>query len=698
MHKVLTVVFCALVSIWMQGQQTNPITLQKQLKEVDDTTKLRLLNELYQYYIVVNYDSALLFSQERKNIAEKLNDSVEIANSIRSIGACYWTKGDTEKAFEYFTLALNKFIESGYEPGIASAYNNLGLVHYDFGNHSNALEYYLKALKIYEQLDNKKNIAALCNNISNVFIILGDYNQALPYLNKSLKINQELDNQINIEINLVNKGSLYMGLKMIDSADFCFNQALEIAIKENDLYGQANCYENIAIVYQEKKEYILALKFFNKSIETYNVYGAFEGNLNNYNNMGVVYDSLQNYRKALEYSLKCFELAQSLKAKQYIQQSAYSLSEIYAKTNDTRMAHKYLKVSYMYRDSLLNEDTRLKVNQLEMQHKFDKKIQEAELKQANEEILHQVELSRQKNIRNYAIGAIIMLLFLLIMVGYSHRLKRKSNKELLLKNAEIGNQSEEINLQNEILIERNEKITEQKEKIEKLNKSKDKIFSIIGHDLRNVVGTTANSLSYLANKKIALDSENTQLLLNELRDNAKRTFNLLENLLLWGKSQMSGIKAEPIQFNLTDSIKETLSFLSTMAQKKNITIHNKFNDKTIVFADPESIKTVIRNLISNAIKFTDKDGEIEIAIVEENGRVRVSVNDNGTGIPNDIVQEIMDPSKFHTTTGTSHEGGAGLGLSLCHDYLVANNSKLEMKSEEGKGSEFYFYLPLNNPV
>ncbi|NJO89629.1 MAG: HAMP domain-containing histidine kinase [Chloroflexia bacterium] len=174
------------------------------------------------------------------------------------------------------------------------------------------------------------------------------------------------------------------------------------------------------------------------------------------------------------------------------------------------------------------------------------------------------------------------MLFLLLIAIYSYLLKKRTNQQLLIKNAEIGNQSEEINLQNEMLIERNEKITEQKEKIEKLNKSKDKIFSIIGHDLRNVVGTTASSLSFLADRKSTLEGENTQLLLNELRDNAKRTFNLLENLLSWGKSQMSGIIIEPVQFEVTDSINETIGFLSTMAQKKNITIHTKFEDETLV--------------------------------------------------------------------------------------------------------------------
>ncbi len=695
--KILFLFVLQSCGLYFFGQEKRELdSLKSVLYHTETFQQFSACQELYDFYIKSNTDSALKYVDLKIELAEKIGDSSKIAKSIKEKGNVYWTKDNSIEALKYYKTALKIYDQIVDNKGVGTCFNNLGLVNYNFGNYEIATDYYLKALKSFGRNDSNTVVSTINNNLGLIFTEENDYAQAKLYFARAIEINSKLDNVVGIVDNCINLGLI---AEKEDSSELAFGyyrEALDNSIKINDKISTAVCYLEMANSYGKKKDYKKALEYYNLAVETNISAGNPDRNALNYSNIGLTYGEMGERQKALEYYLKSYKLASSLKFKAVIEHVAHLLAVEYEFKGDYKTAYKYLQISRSYSDSLFNEDTKVNINKLEMKHQFENKVKDLELQQMEKDILQQAELEKQKLIRNYFIGGALLLLLMLIIAIYSYFLKKRTNQQLLIKNAEIESQSEEINLQNEMLIERNEKITEQKEKIEKLNKSKDKIFSIIGHDLRNVVGTTANSLSYLANKRISLDSENTQLLLNELRDNSKRTFTLLENLLSWGKSQMSGITIEPVPFDVSDSINETVGFLNTMAQKKNIEIHTNFDGKTMVFADSESIKTVIRNLISNAIKFTEKNGKIEVSVVEGGGQVKICVNDNGIGISSDEIKKIMDPSKFYTTTGTSHEGGAGLGLSLCLDYLVANNSKLEVKSEEGKGSEFFFYLPSGN--
>ncbi len=697
--KISLLLILQLYGLYLFAQEEIKLDSLKSILNSEKVTEhLNACQELYDFYIRNNTDSALKFVDLKIKIAEKTKDSSNIAKSIKEKGTVYWSQSNYIEALKFYQTALKIYTQLNDKEGVGMCLNNVGLVNHDLGNYEIATDYYLKGLRAFGKNQNNKTVAIINNNLGNIFTLENDLEQAKLYFTKALDINSKLNIIDGIKNNYINLGLIADKEDSTEMALDYYQKALEICIKINDKLSSATCYTNIAVVFANKKEYTTALSYYDKAIEANVEAGNPLGNINDLCNIGIIYSAQNKSNLAINNFQEAYDLAIKSRKKDMIERAAYLLALEYGSKGFYKMASEYHIISRTYRDSLFDEDTKLNISRLEMKHQFENKVKELELQQMEKNILQKAELEKQKLIRNYFIGGALFLLLLLIIAIYSYLLKKRTNQQLLIKNAEIGNQSEEINLQNEMLIERNEKITEQKDKIEQLNKSKDKIFSIIGHDLRSVVGTTASSLGFLANKKSAIEGENTQLLLNELRDNAKRTFDLLENLLSWGKSQMYGITIEPAQFDIADSIKETISFLNTMAQKKNIALNTKFEGKTIVFADIESIKTVIRNLISNAIKFTEKNGEIEVSIMEVDNKVKISITDNGIGISDDEIQKIMDPSQFHTTTGTSHEGGAGLGLSLCHDYLVANNSKLQLESKEGQGSVFYFYLSSNTFV
>jgi two-component system sensor histidine kinase/response regulator len=588
--------------------------------------------------MVTNFDSAIKYKNLQLELATSTQNHEAIALCIRDLGNCYWKMGKTSEAYLKYLEAKDYSISHQDTFGIGAAMNNIGLIHYDFANYQLAVEYFIEALKVFESLGNKRTIAIVSNNIGTIFKELKDYEQSINYTNQAYALNKEMNSKKGMASNLLNLGVTHDELKHYDTAIYYYEKSLELRKETDDLLGQAKCLTNLASSYGSLKQYERSMNLFKSSIALYKELNVDDRNVHNYSNIGLIYRETGNFKMAIDYQLKAFNNAKRLNLRKLIEASANKLAEAYHSNNQHKLAGDYFQIALEYKDSLYDENQRVNINKLELKHKFEKELQQNELIRVEEEFSHKVELEKQKSFLNFAIAGFIIVFSLLILIGYHYNHKKKVNKQLMAKNAEISNQSEEINLQNEMLIARNEKITQQNEQIDKLSKSKDKIFSVIGHDLRNAIGTTANSLSYLLGKKSSLDGKNTQMLLSELRDDSTRTYTLLENLLSWGKSQMSGVKVKPVQFDITEPILETVRFLNIIAQKKDISVLTSFEEKTMVFADPESIKMIVRNLISNAIKFTENDGKIEVSASEKDGKMKISVKDNGVGISEEALQ------------------------------------------------------------
>ena len=238
-----------------------------------------------------------------------------------------------------------------------------------------------------------------------------------------------------------------------------------------------------------------------------------------------------------------------------------------------------------------------------------------------------------------------------------------------------------------------DKISRQAESLKELNATKDKMFSVISHDLRAPLGGIKSMLDLMyedqsANKQISLQS------LNSLKNAADQTYNLLENLLYWSRSQRGRLVNNPEMINLYDLVIENMELLQTMSDNKKIEVNNQVDPHATALADRNMVKTVLRNLIINAIKFTREKGQITMANEYKDGLLEVSVTDNGVGIQKQNLEKILNMKEYYTTFGTKREKGSGLGLNLCIDFIRRNNGELYIDSEYGKGSTFTFTLPV----
>lgn len=229
--------------------------------------------------------------------------------------------------------------------------------------------------------------------------------------------------------------------------------------------------------------------------------------------------------------------------------------------------------------------------------------------------------------------------------------------------------------------------------LRELNATKDKLLSIIAHDLRNPFTTLIGFSETLVDDFDEMDEQDIKHFLRLIRDSANKGHGLLENLLHWSRSQLGRISVTPETIRVKDIVAENIELLSDTASKKTIEITDHTQPQHCLSADANMLTTVVRNLLSNAIKFTPPGGKITIESHETDQMIDVSVSDTGVGMNAETLQKLFKLNEIHTTKGTAQEGGTGLGLVLCKEFIDKNNGFIWAESQENEGSRFSFALP-----
>lgn len=238
-----------------------------------------------------------------------------------------------------------------------------------------------------------------------------------------------------------------------------------------------------------------------------------------------------------------------------------------------------------------------------------------------------------------------------------------------------------------------EELRESEQKLRQLNATKDKFFSIIAHDLKNPIGAFKNVLELLYNDFESFTKEEILEFIEPLQESATQLYSLLENLLLWARTQTKSLQIAPIEFNISDLVHQNISLLKLNAENKKVQLSADVPERLLVFADMNSITTVLRNLITNAIKFTNPNGRVLVSARKKEGFAEVCVEDTGIGMSKETMEKLFRIDVHHTTLGTANEKGTGLGLIVCKEFVEANGGRIWVESEEGKGSKFFFTIP-----
>jgi len=259
-----------------------------------------------------------------------------------------------------------------------------------------------------------------------------------------------------------------------------------------------------------------------------------------------------------------------------------------------------------------------------------------------------------------------------------------SKREIKEKNIELA----ELNVGLE------KKVEERTTQLRELNATKDKFFSIIAHDLKNPFNALMGFSTLLLDDYDAFDDDERKDLIQTMSDASENAYKLLENLLEWSRSQTGSIKWHPDTIRLDEIAALTIDLLKNQAMNKDISIKGVVPANTTAYADGNMITTVIRNLMSNALKYTPKGGEVKLYANQQKDQVEITIEDNGVGIRKEDLDKLFRIDVNFSTNGTNNEMGTGLGLILCREFIDKNNGKIWVESEEGKGSKFKFTLPL----
>jgi signal transduction histidine kinase len=528
----------------------------------------------------------------------------------------------------------------------------------------------------YEKKSDFNQAAFHYSKSANIYWVYGHLEIAIDLFHKALEMSEKIGNLNGIYILNTNIGMIHVDLDQYDLANEHFVKATSTAQKLGRKFDIASSLINQATICYETSKFEDALNILNSAHVLAQELNDIKLLRNTYSLFTKVYDKIGKREESAKY----FDLFAAVTRK--IQQEEVLKKEEEAKKLVSQAKSRMLEAEaemYATEKELQVKDMELIEKQrfLEMAEKESEQRQmQIELLSKERELQHAI-ISRQNLMRNVYIGIIVIVLCITAMILYFYHEKEKANILLQQKNSEISRKNVEIEAQAKQLRE--------------LNQLKDKLFSIISHDLRSPLGSLFTLLSLT--KQGYFTEEGFKKVVEELSKNVGYTSELLENLLKWAQSQMHGTKINATQFSLYEAIQVKANLYNGQAAAKGIDIKNLVENKINVFADRDMIELVLRNLIANAIKFSNEGSTVTISAVQSSGNIEICIADTGLGISSDNMKKLFGKEIF-TTYGTYNEKGTGLGLILCKDFITLNGGEIWANSTPGKGSEFYFTLPI----
>ncbi|MFN2396494.1 MAG: tetratricopeptide repeat protein [Bacteroidales bacterium] len=651
-------------------------------------------------------NQALEYANEALTIAERLNRPSKVADALSYIGVIYWQMGDFSMALDYHLEANGIYEEIQDHKGIARSNTNLGIIFSSQSHYDRALENYFKALTLYEEIDNKEGMAVVLNNIGMVYSHQRDYDIAERYHLQSLELKQSENDPKGMAFSYNNLGRVYQGKNEPEKARDFYFKALDIRRELADKREIANTTENLGYLSFLLDEYEEAERYLQEALELYNEVDDKSGLAKTLNSLGKLYHQKGDGVSARNYFNQSLRLAQDIGSNRLVMENYGNISEVLASTGDYQTAYRFQQEYNEIRDSIYNEESRRKIYELQFLYDREQKESEVQLLRKNEQI-NLLSSQRDRLLRNFLIVGVIMVLVSLFLLY---------NRFLILRNSNIllEKQKEEISESNAQLVELNHSLMEQKKMYEELNHklnisnkklkeseknlmeinaTKDKFFSIISHDLRNPFASIVSFSRILKRDILNMSKDELSELALELDKSVLKIDNLLENLLQWSRTQTGKIKYRPEYIALHEIIKDNVNLVLNNARDKNIKLNDSVDDDLAVWADRNMTDTVIRNLLSNALKYTDQGGEIVLSSYVKNHKAYISVKDNGVGIPEENKKKIFQTDSLHSTYGTMDEKGSGLGLLLCKEFVEKQGGEIFFESKKGEGSVFTFSLP-----
>ncbi|WP_158584328.1 ATP-binding protein [Reichenbachiella sp. MSK19-1] len=540
------------------------------------------------------------------------------------------------------------------------------------GNLKTAIRHYVDAAKYYQFDDDSVGVSTCYLSLGGTYHVLGDYDKSIEYYKRSIDIYLSLNDTLRLASAYLNISESYRKEMNIDSAIIYLDEAKSFYDKINYTIGSAYALGNKGLIYKNINESSLAVKYLSEAIlllkevgDSYSIsYFSVE--------LSHVLAEQGHFREAIELDIEALKLARKEGLKEQIRDASLQLSELYSSQSNFKKAHYFQSQYITYRDSINNEETVRKMADLRTEFEVGLKQAEVDLKQKEVDLLQKEAYISRVLLAAGGVFVILLLVVVVVLWQLYHMKVRAAN-----------------------VVRRKRQVIEgQHRRVLQLNATKDRFFSIISHDLRGPISNFSGVAGLIQLYIEDGDYVELKRIGRILENSSHELSTLLDNLLDWAMNQQGVFPYDPEEVSAEEICNPTLRVLSNSANAKNITMTEEVHSEYMVHVDVNSATTTIRNLVSNALKFTPEGGTVTLTVEREGDYAVFVVEDNGIGIPEDKMKNLFGFDGERKRWGTDGEKGVGLGLNLVREFVELNKGKVTVTSKESQGSCFRVYFPL----
>ncbi len=632
-------------------------------------------NRLYIYLLLLCvpflYESAKAADPATKDDNSKIDSLNQVALNQKNLQVAF--------ALQNLFVAENMAISAKYQKGLATNYLYQAGIFHQMGYDKKALSTYYKSLQIFKALNDTFNIAFIGQQIALSLSSDGKTDEALQLYNQSLEVFVKLNRQediVNVKNNL---GTIELNLNHIPKAEQYFTDALSTSLAIKYIYGEKKANYNLGLLEERRNNFRAAEAHYIQSLSRDEAIKDKYGTALNELQLASLNSKQNMPDAAINMAREAYLSANSILAFNLMKEAASKMITVYRQKGDIENA-------FQWQDSLVKILRTQIDNEKEYALNYIEVIKSQDIQKATAES----EVQNARRVQREQLLVITVGTFILIIVAVlavlalvNYQRQRFFGKELKQKNEIIEKNSASLD-------QLNKEISQQNLLLEADNKTKNKLLSIISHDLRTPLVNTKGVLN-LVNQGM-VPQEEADRLLQLLETQYIGTTSLLDNLLFWIKGQMNGQGDDKVKVGLFHLVRTLEDEQRLPLLKKNIELKNNIDRAISIMIEKEMIRIVCRNLISNAIKFTNDNGVIEITSRIDSHMLYITVKDSGIGMSKEAIEKV-NAKQYYNTTGTSYEKGSGFGLMLCRDLIAKNGGELAIDSEPGKGSSFTISIP-----
>lgn len=624
------------------------------------------------------YDDASINLLKAIEIRITLNDSRGLASAYNEMGNLFSEKGDLAEALKYYLKSLKISQEANFQNEKARAINNIGITYRKLGSHRNALKYFDQALELMSDKSDPLGKAYVYIHHGNTLLDMGIPDKALESFFKAYELRRTTNNPISISQSYRSIATAYMELNSFEQARSYLNKAHSKLEEAGDEIGVADILNELGNLYLKTNDYDKAISHFQQAALLYGKHFLLDKRGLCLRKIGEIQTKLGDYTKASENLKLALSLGESTKNEKLVELTLLALHDFHLARGEHREALEYFKQHLQVKDKFEKKNMDESIWQASLELELDKKAEEIKKIEGEVETLRTeaklktIELRQQKLQRNFLAIITILVIVLATVSIYGYTAIRNKNRWLN---------------------EANEKLLASELELKKMVNTKDKLFSIIAHDLRSPFSGLVGLTELMMQNASTLDTQTISKYSSLVHQSAQKLLNLIENLLHWSRKQSGNIRIEPTSILLKRICDDVLNVQKLQADAKSIELKSSIEEGLNVFADYDTLSTVLRNLVSNAIKFSHSESVVNINGYKRDDQIIIQVIDKGIGISPENQSKLFKLEESFSTQGTNREEGTGLGLIVCQEYVELNKGNISVESNANDGTTFTISLP-----